>query len=82
MDGTDNFDTRLIMNDLAQKHGIPWIYGACVGSYGITYTILPGETPCLNCLLGTIPLGGIPVIRPAFCRKLCRWLRRMERLRR
>lgn len=58
MDGTDNFDTRLIINDLAQKHGIPWIYGACVGSYGITYTILPGETPCLNCLLGTVPLGG------------------------
>ncbi|NQX48922.1 ThiF family adenylyltransferase [Paenibacillus tritici] len=58
MDGTDNFDTRLIMNDLAQKHGIPWIYGACVGSYGITYTILPGETPCLNCMLGSIPLGG------------------------
>lgn len=58
MDGTDNFDTRLIMNDLAQKHGIPWIYGACVGSYGLTYTILPGETPCLNCLLGTVPMGG------------------------
>lgn len=58
MDGTDNFDTRLIINDMAQKHGIPWIYGACVGSYGISYTILPGETPCLNCLLGTVPLGG------------------------
>ena len=58
MDGTDNFDTRLIINDLSQKHGIPWIYGACVGSYGITYTILPGETPCLNCLLGAVPLGG------------------------
>ena len=58
MDGTDNFDTRLIINDMAQKHGIPWIYGACVGSYGITYTILPGETPCLHCLLGTVPLGG------------------------
>ncbi|WP_150268062.1 ThiF family adenylyltransferase [Paenibacillus tepidiphilus] len=58
LDGTDNFDTRLIINDIAQKHRIPWIYGACVGSYGITYTILPGETPCLNCLLGTIPLGG------------------------
>lgn len=58
MDGTDNFDTRLIINDIAQKHGIPWIYGACVGSYGITYTILPGDTPCLNCLLGTVPLGG------------------------
>lgn len=58
MDGTDNFDTRLIINDMAMKYGIPWIYGGCVGSYGITYTILPGETPCLNCLLGTIPLGG------------------------
>ncbi|KTD86476.1 ThiF family adenylyltransferase [Paenibacillus etheri] len=58
MDGTDNFDTRLIINDMAQKHDIPWIYGACVGSYGITYTILPGETPCLHCLLGTVPLGG------------------------
>ncbi|MDF9841085.1 MULTISPECIES: ThiF family adenylyltransferase [unclassified Paenibacillus] len=58
MDGTDNFDTRLIINDMAQKYGIPWIYGACVGSYGVTYTILPGETPCLNCLLGTVPLGG------------------------
>lgn len=58
MDGTDNFDTRLIINDIAQKYRIPWIYGACVGSYGITYTIVPGETPCLHCLLGAIPLGG------------------------
>ncbi|QWU14024.1 Molybdopterin or thiamine biosynthesis adenylyltransferase [Paenibacillus sophorae] len=58
MDGTDNFDTRLILNDIAQKHGIPWIYGACVASYGVTYTFIPGETPCLNCLLGTVPLGG------------------------
>ncbi|MCM2999083.1 thiazole biosynthesis adenylyltransferase ThiF [Paenibacillus cellulositrophicus] len=58
MDGTDNFDTRLLINDLAHKHDLPWIYGGCVGSYGITYTILPGKTPCLNCLLGTVPLGG------------------------
>lgn len=58
MDATDNFDTRLIINDIAQKYNIPWIYGGCVGSYGITYTILPGKTPCLNCLLGEVPLGG------------------------
>ncbi|MFC0329652.1 thiazole biosynthesis adenylyltransferase ThiF [Paenibacillus sepulcri] len=58
IDATDNFDTRLLINDISQKHRIPWIYGACVGSYGITYTILPGETPCLNCLLETVPLGG------------------------
>ncbi|RCX23539.1 molybdopterin/thiamine biosynthesis adenylyltransferase [Fontibacillus phaseoli] len=70
MDATDNFDTRLLINDISQKYGIPWIYGGCVGSYGMTYTILPGETPCLNCLLGTIPLGGdtcdtVGVIPPA-----------------
>ncbi|MDP4098634.1 ThiF family adenylyltransferase [Paenibacillus sp. P96] len=58
MDATDNFDTRLIINDVAQKLGMPWIYGGCVGSYGITFTFIPGETPCLNCLLGTIPTGG------------------------
>ncbi|MGQ3478572.1 ThiF family adenylyltransferase [Paenibacillus sp. TY11] len=58
MDATDNFDTRLLMNDMALKHRIPWIYGGCVGSYGVTYTILPGQTPCLHCLLGTLPLGG------------------------
>ncbi|MET3209568.1 UNVERIFIED_CONTAM: molybdopterin/thiamine biosynthesis adenylyltransferase [Paenibacillus sp. PvR008] len=58
MDATDNFDTRLLMNDMAQKHRIPWIYGGCVGSYGVTYTILPGKTPCLHCLLGAVPFGG------------------------
>lgn len=58
MDATDNFDTRLLINDIACKHGIPWVYGGCVGSYGITYTFIPGKTPCLNCLLGSVPLGG------------------------
>ncbi|WP_025682671.1 ThiF family adenylyltransferase [Paenibacillus maysiensis] len=58
MDATDNFDTRLLMNDMAQKHRIPWIYGGCVGSYGVTYTILPRKTPCLHCLLGAVPFGG------------------------
>ncbi|MCC3381123.1 ThiF family adenylyltransferase [Paenibacillus farraposensis] len=58
MDATDNFETRLLMNDMALKHHIPWIYGGCVGSYGVTYTILPGQTPCLHCLLGTVPFGG------------------------
>ncbi|ADU29045.1 thiazole biosynthesis adenylyltransferase ThiF [Evansella cellulosilytica] len=58
VDGTDNFDTRLLINDIAQKYSIPWIYGACVSSYGLSYTIIPGETPCLNCLLETVPLGG------------------------
>jgi sulfur carrier protein ThiS adenylyltransferase len=70
MDATDNFETRLMINDLAQKYQVPWIYGACVGSYGISYTILPGEGPCLNCLLDKIPANGqtcdtVGIIAPA-----------------
>lgn len=58
IDATDNFDTRLVINDVSQKYQIPWIYGACVGSYGISYMIVPGKTPCLSCMLNTMPLGG------------------------
>jgi molybdopterin/thiamine biosynthesis adenylyltransferase len=53
LDGTDNFETRLLMNDAAISLGMPWIYAAVVGSYGITMTILPGETACLACLVET-----------------------------
>lgn len=59
LDGTDNFDTRLLINDVSQKYRVPWIYGACVGSYGLSFTILPGITPCLRCLLEAVPMGGI-----------------------
>jgi molybdopterin/thiamine biosynthesis adenylyltransferase len=59
IDATDNFETRMILNDVSQKHSVPWIYGACVGSYGISYTIIPEKTPCLSCLLETVPLGGL-----------------------
>lgn len=58
IDGTDNFDIRFILNDLSNKYNIPWIYGSCVGSYGATYTVIPGKTPCLNCILKKIPAGG------------------------
>jgi molybdopterin-synthase adenylyltransferase len=51
IDGTDNFQTRLLLNDAAISLGVPWIYAAAVGSYGVTMTIRPGETACLACLL-------------------------------
>ena len=51
LDGTDNFETRLLLNDAAISLRIPWIYAAAVGSYGVTMTIRPGETACLACLL-------------------------------
>src|SRR5699024_5265761 len=47
LDATDNFDIRMMMNDVAQKYKIPWIFGSCVGSYGMSYTIIPDKTPCL-----------------------------------
>ncbi|SFE24316.1 Molybdopterin or thiamine biosynthesis adenylyltransferase [Lentibacillus persicus] len=59
LDATDNFDIRMIMNDTAQKFNIPWIYGAIVSSYGISYTIIPNETPCLHCLMEQVPIGGL-----------------------
>lgn len=59
VDATDNFDVRFMMNDIAQKYQIPWVYGSCVGSFGATYTILPGKTPCLHCLLKAIPNTGM-----------------------
>lgn len=58
VDGTDNFETRFLLNDAAVRFGIPWVYGGCVGTEGQTMTILPGETPCLRCLLQDAPPPG------------------------
>ncbi|MGH9356108.1 MAG: ThiF family adenylyltransferase [Terriglobia bacterium] len=57
LDGCDNFETRFLLNDAAVKHNIPWIYGAVVGSYGVTLTVLPGRTACLACALPELPRG-------------------------
>ena len=51
LDGTDNFETRLLLNDYAVANGVPWIYAAVVASYGVTLAIRPGQTACLACLL-------------------------------
>ncbi|MEK4146068.1 thiazole biosynthesis adenylyltransferase ThiF [Robertmurraya sp. FSL W8-0741] len=59
LDATDNFETRMALNDIAHKYQIPWIYGACVGSFGMSFTIIPGKTPCLNCLLKSLPVQGM-----------------------
>jgi adenylyltransferase/sulfurtransferase len=59
LDGTDNFETRFLLNDVAVKLGVPWIYAAAVSSYGVTLTILPRSTACLACLVETLPEQGI-----------------------
>ncbi len=58
LDGTDNFETRFLINDAAVKLGVPWIYGGCVGAEGQTMTIVPGETACLRCLMPECPPPG------------------------
>jgi molybdopterin/thiamine biosynthesis adenylyltransferase len=57
LDGTDNFETRYLVNDYAVQQGVPWIYGAAVGSYGVSMDILPGETACLACVFLAQPRG-------------------------
>ncbi|WP_054948600.1 ThiF family adenylyltransferase [Numidum massiliense] len=52
IDATDNFETRYLLNDAACERRLPWLYGACVGAYGASLTIVPGETPCLACVFG------------------------------
>ena len=57
LDGTDNFETRYLINDYAIEHARPWIYCAAVGSYAVTLNILPGRTACLSCIFPDSPQG-------------------------
>jgi adenylyltransferase/sulfurtransferase len=57
LDGTDNFETRYLINDFAVQNSLPWIYTAAVGSYGVTLNVLPGKTACLVCLFPDQPRG-------------------------
>lgn len=59
LDGTDNFETRFLVNDFAVKTGTPWIYAAAVSSYGLSLAIRPGVTPCLACLLESVSGTGL-----------------------
>ena len=65
LDGTDNFETRYLINDFAVSRGIPWIYGAAVGSYGLTMPVVPGRTPCLRCIYPEPPSGVQPTCETA-----------------
>ena len=57
LDGTDNFETRYLVNDFAVKNSLPWIYTAAVGSYGVTLNVTPGKTACLACIFADPPQG-------------------------
>lgn len=55
LDGCDNFETRYLINDFAVRSGIPWIYGAAVGSYGLKFAIVPAHTACFRCIYPESP---------------------------
>ncbi len=59
LDGTDNFETRYLINDYCVKNRVPWLYAAAVGSYAVTLNVLPGETACLACVFPEAPRGAL-----------------------
>jgi molybdopterin-synthase adenylyltransferase len=65
LDGTDNFETRYLINDYAVNRGQPWVYGAAVGSYGISMAVVPGKTACLRCVYPDPPPGAQPTCETA-----------------
>lgn len=65
LDGTDNFETRFLMNDAAVSANRPWIYAAAVGSYGLKLAIVPGRTACLRCVYPEPPEGAQPTCETA-----------------
>jgi molybdopterin/thiamine biosynthesis adenylyltransferase len=65
LDGTDNFETRYLINDYAVKNSVAWIYAAAVGSYAVTMNVLPGETACLACIFPESPRGTVETCETA-----------------
>jgi molybdopterin-synthase adenylyltransferase len=65
LDGTDNFETRYLINDAAVRAEIPWIYGAAVGSYGLKLAILPERSACFKCVYPEPPQGAQPTCETA-----------------
>jgi len=65
MDGTDNFETRYLINDFAVKEAVPWVYGGAVAAYGLTMPVIPGRTACLKCIYPEPPNGVQPTCETA-----------------
>lgn len=55
MDGTDNYETRFLINDFAVKYSTPWIFAGVVEAEGQVMSIIPGKTPCLRCIMPSPP---------------------------
>ncbi|SLL37481.1 molybdenum cofactor biosynthesis protein B [Mycobacteroides abscessus subsp. abscessus] len=78
IDGTDNFETRLVINDAAIKHQIPFIFGACVGSYGLSYPVVGGNVPCLHCLIDKLPSQQVTCDTAGVISPIVQWVAAMQ----
>lgn len=58
LDGTDNFETRYVINEVAVKTGRPWVYAGAVATYGVVMPVIPGQTPCLRCVFPSMAVAG------------------------
>jgi adenylyltransferase/sulfurtransferase len=65
LDGTDNFETRFLVNDYCVERGVPWVYGGAVGSYGVAMPVAPGRGPCFECVFPEPPQGPQPTCETA-----------------
>jgi molybdopterin-synthase adenylyltransferase len=65
IDGTDNYETRYLINDFSVKKEVAWIYAAAVGSYGITMNVVPGTSACLACIFPEVPRGMVETCETA-----------------
>lgn len=63
IDALDNYETRFILHEAAWNADVPFIHGAIEGFSGQMTSIIPGQSPCLSCLIPAVPPGGnVPVI--------------------
>ncbi|MGI8353269.1 ThiF family adenylyltransferase [Niallia circulans] len=78
IDGTDNFETRLVINDAAIKLKIPFLFGACVGSYGLSYPVAGENAPCLHCLIEQLPSQEITCDTAGVISPIVQWVAAMQ----
>lgn len=58
VDGSDNFEARFLVNEVACRRGVPWVHGGAIGAEGRVMTVVPGRTACLRCLIPEPPVPG------------------------
>jgi molybdopterin/thiamine biosynthesis adenylyltransferase len=54
VDGLDNMQSRYIVNRTCAELGVPYVFGAAIGTEGSLTVFAPPETPCLECVFSNV----------------------------